>query len=275
MAPCEAYAFRPKISEGKGEKILAKQREMHAVDSEVSKLRLASIDSQGNVSAREFISAFANSDSYVNSLIFFTEPESIRGTIFLAHYTVERTNPNAPKAWVYLPELNAVRELEENMPGQNRFFGSEFTWEDIILESMTPQKSKWIRSTRFQNRPADLIELTPTRGPKYLRGRRELYIDSKTFHTLRVDVFSRSSDLTKTMTAYDYGSMDIDGISKRPHRLVAQNISSLETSVLTLIKARQNIEIASEIFHKNALPELSKSTEPFWTLIEAQNENEP
>ena len=270
----KAYAFRPNITEGKGEKILEKQRDMHAVDSEISELRLASIDSQGNVIAREFISAFANSGFQMNGLIFFTEPETIRGTIFLAQYAVERTDSTAPKAWVYLPALDTVRELDENMPGQNQFFGSEFTWADIMLESMTPQKSRWIRSTRFQNRPAELIELTPTLGPEYLRERRELYIDSQTFHTLRVDVFSRSSDLTRTMTAYDYGSLDVDGVSKRPHRLVAQNISSLETSVLTLIKARQNIEIASGVFHKNALPELSKSTDPFWTLTEAQTENE-
>ncbi|MGB0371729.1 MAG: outer membrane lipoprotein-sorting protein [Opitutales bacterium] len=272
--PSGTHAFRPILKENKGEQILEKQRSLHGVDSEVSELRLASIDSKGNVLAREFISAFARAGSQVNGLIIFTKPETIRGAILLARHDPAENESSEPNAWMYLPALNTIREVDQNMPGQKQFFGSEFTWDDIMLESMTPQRSKWIKSTHFQDEPAELIELTPSRGPSYLRDRRELYIHSKEFNTLRVDVFSRSSELTKTLTAYDYGSPDIDGSSKRPHRLVAQNISSLETSVLTLIKARQNIEMPADTFDIQSLANLSKVEDPFRYLTEGNKEGE-
>ena len=240
---------------------------MHAVSSEIAELRLASVDAQGNIISREFISAFERSDTQVRGLILFTAPESISGTVFLAVQQISDARAQEPEAHIYLPALNAIKKVNRSMPGQKQFFGSEFTWDDIMLESMTPQKPKWIRSTRIQGHPVDLIELTPTEGPAYLRDKRHVYIDSKSYYTHRVDVFSSGAQLLKTLTAYDYASPDVEGASKRPHRLVAQNISTLETSVLTLLRAKQNIALNASVFDPLNLERLSKAEEPEAILI--------
>ena len=55
------------------------------------------------------------------------------------------------------------------MSAQKQFFGSEFTWDDIMLKSMTPQKAKLSRSTQFQGKLVELVEFTPLVGPEYLQ----------------------------------------------------------------------------------------------------------
>ena len=88
-------------------------------------------DRNGRIRTEETIAQRRYFDDEKRTIIFYTEPNSVRGTGFL---TFDYAEPEADDdQWLYLPALRKVRRISASDRG-DYFLGTDFTYEEIKKE---------------------------------------------------------------------------------------------------------------------------------------------
>jgi outer membrane lipoprotein-sorting protein len=103
-------------------------------DDRLQKLAFHIMDRRGGTRTRELVLAEKRyPGDERKSIVFFTSPPEVKGTGFLAF-----THKGKPAdQWLYLPELNRVRQITANTRNQS-FVGTDLTYHDLdLLTEMT------------------------------------------------------------------------------------------------------------------------------------------
>ncbi len=138
---------------------------------------------------------------------------------------------------------------KNNLTGLREIKGAEL--EQLKASAQLNSTSQWrkqLRSPKYigtekvRNKETYVIEATTTYGTK-----QKLYIDTKTFLTLRVDSESITPQGRLNTTTYLDDYRKVDGI-QYPFR-ITQNTSGMEFVIL-LVQVRHNVKVDDSLFRK-------------------------
>ena len=124
--------------------------------------------------------------------LVFDSPLDLRGT----EVTVVGGRGDS-RTRVYLPGLRRMREISGDMRGES-FFGTDFNYEDLGLQSLDFQQQAVTEAKDPQGRAAYRVESVPQSGWWY--GRIIRWVDRKSFLPLRTEYYDRAGVLWKIRT---------------------------------------------------------------------------
>lgn len=105
-----------------------------------------------------------SADDSQRTMVYFTAPDSVKGTAFLAITRPDR----AADQWLYLPELRRARRIGGALRKQG-FVGTDFTYHDLDLLAAMPSWTEADAGSRLRGEETidgvrcHVIELTPRR----------------------------------------------------------------------------------------------------------------
>jgi hypothetical protein len=134
------------------------------------------------------------------TLLIFNWPGDIRDTALLTH-SFENRDDNQ---WLYLPSFRRVKRIS----GSGRsgsFVGSEFAYEDMVIQDVDKFKYEWIADQACPTAPQLKCHIID-RMPRYDSGysRQRVALDTDQLRVLMVQYFDRSGKNVKTLTAAGY-----------------------------------------------------------------------
>ncbi len=136
------------------------------------------------------------------SLVFFDNPNDIKGTALLSHANI--LDPD--NQWLFLPALKRVKRISSsNKSGP--FVGSEFAFEDFTALELNKYDYNWLREETIDGIAADVIERTP-RYENSGYSRQVSWVDRDIYQVRRVEFYNRRGDLLKTLELKDYREYD-------------------------------------------------------------------
>lgn len=127
-------------------------------------------------------------------LISFDAPADVRGMAFLVWKNARQED----ERWLYFPALKAVKRIAAD-DKRSSFVGSDFTYEDISGRNVDEEKHVLVRRENFGDRPAYVVESTPTANASYAR--RVSWIDSERWLPLKEEYYDAQAHLQRTFQA--------------------------------------------------------------------------
>lgn len=185
-------------------------------------------------------------ESEVRTLIRFTDPASIRRTALLS---IERQDGSADQ-WIFLPAAQAVRRIPGARKG-DRFAGSDFFYEDILLRMAAGERYRWLSSELLKNEPVELIESRPSATQSSAYSKKILWISTKKNIPLRIDFFQGS----ETAPFKRFETLDIVQESGQ-YRVASSVMRDLETSHSTYLQSQSvesELDLPDHLFTTQAL----------------------
>lgn len=257
--PQETHKEYP-LGRESGRAIMEERREKNRIESEISSITLTVINSSGEISNRQILTATQrNEHGRFNYLIRFLAPEEIAGTTLISK---ERTEGEIDQ-FLYLPALQMVNPITGEAR-RNSFMGSDFTFEDLQRESTADYEYAYVGDTRIGQSPVyKVVAVASAPGNRRITGyaRRILFLDKGSLDILKVEFFDANNVHEKTLEAFEFGSEEVEGEADRPHRAVMSNHLKGTTSVMTLRKSRLNVPIRSEFFDPESIQGLDQEDE--------------
>ena len=258
-APGETYKDYP-LGRESGREIMEERQEKNRIESEISSITLTVINSSGEISNRQILTATQrNEHGRFDYLIRFLAPEEIAGTTLVSK---EKTEGEVEQ-YLYLPALKMVNPITGEAR-RNSFMGSDFTYEDLQRESTADYQYAYVGDSRIGQRPVyKVVAVASSPGNRRITGyaRRILYLDKQSFDILKIEFFDANNIHEKTLEAFEFGSEDVEGKAIRPHRAVMSNHLKGTTSVMTLRQSRLNVPIRPEFFNPEKIQGLDQEDE--------------
>jgi hypothetical protein len=232
-----------------GKQIMKKQEDLQKVDSEYGEELMLIKDmkagSQEKREARRY--GKDNEDGFSRSMFAFLSPADIAGTAVL---TWEQEGED--DQWLYMPATKKMQRIASGSK-KNYFMGTDFTYEDmegedidnfnytvLKTETLTVDGKEW---------PCWVIEAIPANDEKKKESgysKRIMWIDQKTFVTLKVEFFDRRRRLIKTQTVFEIEN--ITGTVYRAKKTMMDNTSK-KSQTLTMVTTRKvNEPMDDEVF---------------------------
>ncbi|MBF0281975.1 MAG: outer membrane lipoprotein-sorting protein [Zetaproteobacteria bacterium] len=132
-------------------------------------------------------------------LMVFLYPPEIRGTSMLSYSHKDRDD----EQWLYIPALKKVRRIAARNRN-NAFMGSEFSYEDIVGETIEKYHYQWLRDESYQDQPCFVIEAEAIDPKASGYSKRILWIDQIKFRTLKIEYFDQKEQPLKILTFNHY-----------------------------------------------------------------------
>ena len=191
------------------------------------------------------------------SLIYFLEPETEAGSIFL---TVKEDD--STRMWIYLPLLGTPKELVSEEERSGSFAGSSLSYEDIGSEDRRADYDVTLIGTEELTigdltRTAYLLESTAKPDADVEDVRTLMWVDSEYFILLKIEGYNDLGSLNTTMGVSTLGEFE--------DRLIAEGFVSqdfgagITTTITFLGRWRPEEEIPEEVFDPANLPEFDPS----------------
>ncbi len=232
-----------------GKQIIEKQEELQKVDSEYGEELMLIKDmkagSQEKRQARRYGKETA--EGLGRALFAFLSPADIAGTAVLTWEQEEKDDQ-----WLYMP---ATKKMQRIASGSKKtyFMGTDFTYEDmegedidnfnykvLKTESLTVDRKKW---------SCWVIESVPANSQKKRESsysKRVMWVDQKTFVTLKIEFFDRRKRLMKTQTVFELEN--VTGTVWRAKKTMMSNRSKKSQTLTMVTKRKVNEPMADEIF---------------------------
>ena len=182
------------------------------------------------------------------SLLFFSKPLDVKGTIFLTHSFPLASD----KQWIYLPSQNRVKRISSKRK-TGRFMGSEFTFEDMAAFSLEKNNYLYLGETKCGEpmQPCHIIE-TRSNDPYTGYEKTISHIDQAELRSWKIEFYSRrTGQLAKQLTLSNYQRY-LDKFW-RPSQLKMVNMISKSETVLQWQDQKFNLGLADSEFRKAAL----------------------
>lgn len=130
-------------------------------------------------------------------LVRFTAPADVAGVGFLQIQSQDGEDDR----FLYLPELKRSRRISGGNRGQS-FMGTDFTYADLDRRDLRQAVAESRGDEAVSKLPCWHLAVTPTRADApYARA--ELWVRKDNFLPLRMQMFSRSGALLKTLTTQE------------------------------------------------------------------------
>jgi len=188
------------------------------------------------------------------SLIYFKEPEDVRGTIFLS------VKPEGEEArlWLYLPALGQVKELVSEEERGGSFAGSTFSYREVGSRKISDDYTAEVvgeEAVTIGDQSYDCYVLALTAKPDaevdYPTGRSWVAKDS--WLTLKAEDYNEAGNLERTMEVLELGEFEGNLVA---NKIVARNVlEGSSTTISFLERRRPEEEIPDAVFDWQNLPE--------------------
>lgn len=248
-----AQAEEEDIAALTAEEIIAKHVEKNKIDSEIEFVRIDTIDGDGNVTRHSILFCTQKDEAGKHQyLIRVVLPKKYSGVGLLAREQAD----GEVERYFYLPALGKVKRVVGKGKSPN-FLGSNFTYEDLMKE--VPDRYDY---TRLEDDVIDgvdcyviratLTESDPDTVPAYVY--RDISIDKEHLNIQKVNFVPPGTEKpAKTLRAYDYNSVKVDGPTMRPLRAEMRDHETGSISVLTVLRSRFNEPIDPAYFTPEGL----------------------
>lgn len=197
------------------------------------------------------------------TLIYFLQPESNRGSIFLTKDTPE----GETRMWSYLPALQRKIEFTGSQK-EGSFFGTTLSYKEIGSWSMSEEfTGKITEETTVEigdkSLPAYKLELTAKEGADPQYPQQTIWVGKGNWLLLRSKSFNNEGDLKKTMEVKELTTFEGNTVTKRLITEVVETGAS--TTVIYEKRKRPERDIPDSVFD----PEnLSKFDPEKWVMTD-------
>ncbi len=231
-----------------------------AEGSMIIQMRFDNVYSDGTTASN----TFAGLSKPNMSLMYFLEPEDVRGTIFLT-LDPEAEGANT-RLWLYLPLLGIPKELVSEEARGGSFAGSSISYEDIGGDDQREDYDavligEEVVTVGNEDRIAYVIESTAKPDADEDIVRTVLWVDKENFVMLKMEAYNDLGSLEQTLNVIELGEFEghlvVDGMHAR------DVLEESETTITFLERRRPDGEIPDEVFD----PETLASFDPAaWSL---------
>lgn len=221
-----------------------------AEGSMVVQMRFDNVYSDGTTASN----TFAGLSKPNKSLMYFLEPEDVRGTIFL---TLDPEEEDADtRLWLYLPLLGIPKELVSEEARGGSFAGSSISYEDIGGDDQREDYDavligEEVVTVGNEDRTAYVLESTAKPDADEDIVRTVLWVDKENFVMLRMEAYNDLGNLEQTLDVIELGEFEghlvVDGM------LARDVLEESETTITFLERRRPAGEIPDEVFDPETL----------------------
>jgi hypothetical protein len=188
------------------------------------------------------------------SLIYFLEPDDVRGTILLTQEG--ETDDEDSRIFLYLPLLGIPKELVSDEERGGSFAGSSLSYEDLgggddrdDFDAVVTGEEDLVLGDR--TRTAYVIESTAKPGVDADTPRSVLWVDTEFFIMLKAESYNDLGNLDSTMEVLSLvefeGRLTADG-------MLATDVSNDSSTTITFLERhRPDAEIPDEVFSVDSL----------------------
>jgi hypothetical protein len=212
-------AAQAQTPEEKGQAIANEvdQRNLQFGDT-VAPLTMNIIDESGGILVREMEVKILENPTPTDgdkSLVTFSQPRDVNGTALLTYVHITGDDDQ----WLYLPALKRVKRISSsNKTGP--FMGSEFSYEDMMPQEMGKYHYRYLRDDSCGTLKCFVVESYPNYENSGYK-RLVLWLDQTEYRIFKIDFYSPSDELVKTLTADNFKVYL--GKYWRPHDLMMVN----------------------------------------------------
>jgi hypothetical protein len=185
-------------------------------------------------------------------LMIVLQPADIKGMAFLAR---ESTTKKPDIMWIYLPDINRVREIL-GLGQYDSFLGTLFTYADLGFVKLHGTYAL-LGEEQYEGKKAYRVQELPLQQDYYSRIVSWIAADSMLL--LKRDFYSAGGQLWKAEFFEDFTI--IDGI-KTPIRILMSLVNGRTSTELKLAEINYDVNIPDELFDPNRLSTVA--THPFW-----------
>jgi hypothetical protein len=187
------------------------------------------------------------------SLVYFKEPEDVRGTLFLS---VKPAGEDA-RLWLYLPALGAVKELVSEEERSGSFAGSTFSYRQVGERKMADDYTAELLGEETveidgQTYPAYVLKLSarPEANVDYPTGK--TWVGKDNWISLKVEEYNEAGNLERTMEVLKLG--EFEGNTVADAMISKDILNSNSTTISFLERKRPTAEIPDSLFEPQNLP---------------------
>jgi len=192
---------------------------------------------------------FAGLSKPGKSLMYFLEPEDVRGTILL---TLEPEEEDADtRLWLYLPLLGIPKELVSEEARGGSFAGSSISYEDIGGDDQREDYDavligEEVVTVGNEDRTAYVLESTAKPEVDKDIVRTVLWVDKEGFVMLKMEAYNDLGNLEQTLDVLALAEFEGHLIAAQ---MVARDVlEESETTITILERRRPAEEIPDEVF---------------------------
>ena len=188
------------------------------------------------------------------SLIYFIEPDDVRGTILLSQEG--DTEDEDSRLFLYLPLLGIPKELVSDEERGGSFAGSSLSYEDLGgRDDRDDFAATLLREEELvigdETRMAYVIESVAKEGVDTDTPRSVLWVDTESFIMLKAESYNDLGNLDSTMEIFSLvefeGRLTADG-------MLATDVSNDSSTTITFLERhRPDAEIPDEVFSEENL----------------------
>lgn len=186
------------------------------------------------------------------SLVYFKEPEDVRGTIFLSI----KPEGQSARLWLYLPALGVVKELVSEEERGGSFAGSTFSYRQVGERKMAEDfNAELIGEETVQVEgvayPAYLLKLTAKPGAEvdYPTGR--VWVGKDNWISLKAEEYNQAGKLERTMEVLALG--EFEGTVTADAMVARDVLNNNATTISFLERRRPAEELPDSLFEPGNL----------------------
>jgi hypothetical protein len=187
------------------------------------------------------------------SLVYFKEPEDVRGTLFLS------VKPEGEEArlWLYLPALGAVKELVSEEERSGSFAGSTFSYRQVgerkIADDYTAELiGEEAVTVEGQSYGCYLLKLTAKPGAKVDYPTGKMWVDKANWLSLKAEEYNEAGNLERTMEVLKLG--EFEGNIVADVMIAKDVLNNNSTTISFLDRHRPAQPIPDSVFEPQNLP---------------------
>jgi hypothetical protein len=183
------------------------------------------------------------------SLIYFIEPEDVRGTIFLTHES--EVDGGSARLWLYLPLLGIPKELVSDEERGGSFAGSSLSYEDLSDADRRKDYDAVLvdevsLSIGDLTRSAYVIEATAKPDADVETVKTVLWVDTEFFIMLKMEGYNDLGNLESTMEVQSLG--EFEGKLTAEAMRATNEADGSSTTITFIDRHRPEAEIADSVF---------------------------
>lgn len=171
------------------------------------------------------------------SLVYFKEPEDVRGTIFLS---VKPEGEDA-RLWLYLPDLGVVKELISEEERSGSFAGSTFSYRQVSERKISDDYTAELIGEESvavdgQAHSCYLLKLTAKPGAKVDYPTGKMWIDKVSWLSLKAEEYNKAGNLERTMEVLKLGEFEGNVVADV---MTAKNVLENNATTITFLERRR------------------------------------
>ena len=184
-------------------------------------------------------------------LIRFQFPGDVRGTGFLQLQHSAGTD----ELWVYLPGVKKVRRLVASNK-RDSFFGSEFTYGDLLLPVVDTFHHTFQRREKLGNDLCLVVESSPANpsiASEYGYSKKVSWILASNFHERRIDYYDERGRPWKTQEASNFQQVQTEPARWWANRREMRNLQTSYKTIIVFDRVDTRRTVPKDLFTPQSL----------------------